>query len=133
MNILPLLTPKKDIEYLYADFSVRQALEKMDFHRFGTVPVIERNTGRYLYSLSEGDFLWYWKDKGLSFEELGRLPLSEIPSSREMLSVGVECQLEELYPLISQQNYVPVVDDQNVLIGIVRRQSVVTSLVKNKQ
>jgi len=133
MNILPLLTPKKDIEYLYADFSVRQALEKMDFHRFGTVPVIERNTGRYLYSLSEGDFLWYWKDKGLSFEELGRLPLSEIPSSREMLSVGVECQLEELYPLISQQNYVPVVDDQNVLIGIVRRQSAVTYLVKNKQ
>ena len=133
MNILPLLTPKKDIEYLYADFSVRQALEKMDFHRFGTVPVIERNTGRYLYSLSEGDFLWYWKDKGLSFEELGRLPLSEIPSSREMLSVGVECQLEELYPLISQQNYVPVVDDQNVLIGIVRRQSVVSYLVQNKQ
>jgi len=132
MNILPLLTPKKDVEYLYADFSVRQALEKMDFHRFGTVPVIERNTGRYLYSLSEGDFLWYWKDKGFTFEELGRLPLSEIPSSRDMLSVGVECQLEDLYPLISQQNYVPVVDDQNVFIGIVRRQSVVSSLVRDK-
>jgi hypothetical protein len=49
-----------------------------------------------------------------------------------MLSVGVECQLEDLYPLISQQNYVPVVDDQNVFIGIVRRQSVVSSLVRDK-
>jgi predicted transcriptional regulator len=133
MNILPLLTPKKEIEYLYADFSIRQALEKMDFHRFGTVPVIERNTGSYLYSLSEGDFLWFWKEKGLTYEELGRLSLSEIPHSRSIQSVGVECQIEEVYPLISQQNYVPVVDDQNVLIGIVRRQSVVNALLKEKR
>jgi CBS domain-containing protein len=130
MNILIMLTPKKDVEYLYGDFSVRQALEKMDYHRFGTVPVIDRSTGKYLYSLSEGDFLWCWKENGLSYEEFGKMPLSVIHPSRKIQSVGAYCEIEALYPLVTAQNFVPVVDDQEVFIGIVRRQSVVNALLK---
>lgn len=132
MNIIPLLTPKKEIEFLYGDFSVRQALEKMDFHRFGTVPVIDRKTGTYLYSLSEGDFLWFWKEKGCTYEAFGKLPLSAIRPSRRIQSVGVDCEIEDVYPLVTKQNFVPVVDDQNVFIGIIRRQSVVNALLNNK-
>jgi hypothetical protein len=33
-NVLFLLIPKKDVEYLFDDFSIRQALEKMEFHRY---------------------------------------------------------------------------------------------------
>jgi CBS domain-containing protein len=132
MNIIPLLTPKKEVEYLYGDFSVRQALEKMDFHRFGTVPVIDRNNGHYLCSLSEGDFLWYWKEHGFPFETFGKLPLTSIKPSRDIQSVGVNCQIKEVYPLVTRQNFVPVVDDQNVFIGIIRRQSVVNALLSEK-
>jgi CBS-domain-containing membrane protein len=129
MNIFSVLTPKKDIEYLLDDFSIRQALEKMDFHRFGTVPVISKLTGHYLYSLSEGDFLWYWKQKKLSFDNFSKLPLSVIEPSREFHSANAESQVEDLIPLISAQNFVPVVDDQGVFIGLVTRQRIINYLM----
>ena len=32
MNVLLLITPKSKVEYLQNDFSIRQSLEKMDYH-----------------------------------------------------------------------------------------------------
>ena len=58
-NILLLLTPKNFVEYLYSDFTVRQAVEKMKEKRYSMIPVIERETGKYCYSLREGDFLYF--------------------------------------------------------------------------
>ena len=57
MNILLFLTPKKDVAYLYDDFSIRQALEKMEYHRYSAIPIISRN-GNYVGTLTEGDILW---------------------------------------------------------------------------
>ena len=33
MNILFFLTPKSEVAYIYAEESLRQALEKMEFHK----------------------------------------------------------------------------------------------------
>ncbi len=99
MIALSFLTPKKDVQFLYQDFTIRQALEKMEFHRYGTIPVIERATGRYLYSLSEGDFLWYLKDRGFSLRELQQKPLSEVSPSRDILPSSVNAEMDDLYSL----------------------------------
>ncbi len=128
MNLLGLLTPKKGVQYLYEDFTIRQALEKMEFHRYGTIPVIERKTGKYLYSLSEGDFLWYLKDKQLAFHDLEEQPLKNVPHSRDIVAVSVEADIHELYLLAEQQNFVPVLDDLGVFIGIVTRKSIMHSM-----
>ena len=61
MNILFFLLPKAQVEYLFGDFSLRQAIEKMEFHRYSVVPVVSRD-GKYLYSLSEGDILYTLKN-----------------------------------------------------------------------
>ena len=42
MNILHFLTPKSEVAYLYDDFSLRQALEKMEYHQYSAIPVITR-------------------------------------------------------------------------------------------
>ena len=57
MNIAFLLQPKNDTAFLYDDFTLRQGLEKMKHHGYTAIPVIDRE-GKYVTTISEGDFLW---------------------------------------------------------------------------
>ncbi len=129
-NILLLLTPKNFVEYLYSDFTVRQAVEKMKEKRYSMIPVIERETGKYCYSLREGDFLYYLAENHLSFSSLEKHPLSSIPPSREIKAVGISADIHDLYGTILDQNFAPVIDDQGVFIGIVTRKKVMNALMK---
>ena len=54
MNILFFLKPKATVEYLVENYSLRQAMEKMEVHRYSSIPIIS-NTGEYVGTLSEGD------------------------------------------------------------------------------
>lgn len=38
MNILFFLTPKSEVEYVFDDFTIRQTIEKMEYHRFSESP-----------------------------------------------------------------------------------------------
>ena len=57
MNIIFLIKPKCDTAYLYTDDSVRQGLEKMYYHKYTAIPVIDHD-GIYCGTITEGDFLW---------------------------------------------------------------------------
>ena len=57
VNIAYFLIPKSSVAYLYDDFTFRQGLEKMRHHGYTAIPVITRD-GRYMGTVSEGDFLW---------------------------------------------------------------------------
>ena len=65
MNILFYLVPKSEVMYLYDDYSLRQAMEKMEYHKYSAVPIINR-AGNYVGTLTEGDILWELKDRKLS-------------------------------------------------------------------
>ena len=131
-NILLLLTPKNFVEYLYSDFTVRQAIEKMREKRYSMIPVIERETGKYCYSLREGDFLYYLAENHLSFKALEQCPLSSIPPSREIKAIGISEDIHSLYDRMLDQNFAPVIDDQGVFIGIVTRKKVMNALLPEK-
>ena len=62
MNILFFLTPKSDVAYISEDDTLRQALEKMEHHKYSAVPIVSR-TGRYVGTLTEGDLLWGIKNQ----------------------------------------------------------------------
>ena len=64
MNVLFFITPKSEVAYLYEDYSLRQALEKMEHYRYSAIPIIDRN-GCYIGTMTEGDFLWYIKDHNI--------------------------------------------------------------------
>lgn len=75
MNILFFLTPKSEVAYLYDTDSVRQALEKMEHHRYSAIPLIGKKDGRYIGTLTEGDLLWDIKDReNLSLTEQRKSP-----------------------------------------------------------
>ena len=40
MNILFFLTPKSDVAYISEDDTLRQALEKMEHHKYSAVPIV---------------------------------------------------------------------------------------------
>ena len=56
MNVLRFLTPKSNVAYIYDDFTLRQTLEKMEFHRYSAIPIINR-AGEYVGTLTEGDLI----------------------------------------------------------------------------
>lgn len=129
MNISFFLIPKSEVEFLYEDFSLRQVVEKMQYHRYAVVPVLSRD-GKYLYSLSEGDVLYYLVENKCRFEELNKIPLASIKKLREVKPTSISSSMDDLASLIVDQNFVPVVDDRGIFIGIVTRKSIINYLLE---
>ena len=109
MNLLFFLTPKQDVLYIYEDFTLRQTLEKW-------------SNREYVGSITEGDILWGMKNlHGLDLEASEDVPISSFPRRRDYKAVTVTTDMPTLLKAAIEQNFVPVVDDRNVFIGMVRR------------
>jgi CBS domain-containing protein len=130
MNILFYLLPKAEVDYLFNDFTVRQALEKMKEKRFSMIPIIDKKNGKYLKTIQSYDFLDYLSSYKLSFQDLEMDLISDIPCSKNIRPVRVNCDVRELYKIIVDQNFVPVVDDEGIFIGIVTRKAVMEEITK---
>lgn len=134
MNIAFFLTLKKDVAYVYDDFSIRQALEKMKHHGYTSVPVISRS-GKYISTVTEGDFLWYMLDEsiedtdGVSIYDAEDLKLKDIIRKDRSVAVRITATMDELLELAMNQNFVPVTDDGGFFIGIVTRKNIIKHFV----
>ena len=130
-NVLFLLTPKTQLACLKDSMNVRQALEKMRAHGFTAIPLISEE-GEYLGTISEGDLLWHIVNgEKISMEDLEETKITSLLRKNRFLAVKVDAEIGELVNLIINQNFVPVVDDRNVLMGIVTRRRVMQELFKN--
>ena len=130
-NILSLLTPKASLVYLTKDMTIRQALEKMRVHRFTAIPIINKRDGKYVGSVATGDLLYNLIDEeNNSIYELENKKITSIVRKNFMPAMKVDMSLDELIRLITIQNYVPIVDDRNILMGIVTRSSVMKFLAE---
>ncbi|WP_433944806.1 CBS domain-containing protein [Paenibacillus sp. SN-8-1] len=126
MNIAFFLLPKSDVVSVTLDSTLRQTLERMEYHRYTAVPIIDK-TGVYVGTVTEGDLLWYMKNsKGqVTFENASRFLLKDIPLRVDNKPVSIDEDMEDLINLAKVQNFVPVVDDMNRFIGIVRRSQII--------
>lgn len=125
MNILFFITPKSEIAYIYEDESLRQALEKMEYHKFSAVPLLTRD-GKYAGTITEGDLLWGIKNQyNLSLKEAEVIPISTIRRRMDYRPVFVGSKMEDMIDRALNQNFVPVVDDRGLFIGIVTRKDII--------
>lgn len=130
MNLLFFLTPKQDVLFIYEDFTLRQTLEKWSNQRLATIPVLKRN-GEYVGTMTEGDILWGIKSiHGLDIDSSEDIPISSFPRRRDYKAVPVTTDMHALLNAAIDQNFVPVVDDRNVFIGIVRRTAILQQIAK---
>lgn len=124
MNILLFLTPKNDVAFLYDDYSLRQALEKMEFHRYSAIPIINRN-GMYIGTLTEGDILWYLKNShSLNIFEAEKDKIISIPRYHDNKAVNANSDLNDIFKTALDQNFIPVIDDNQIFIGIITRKNI---------
>lgn len=130
MNIAFFLLPKTEVMWLTPNATVRQALERMEYHRYTAVPLLD-SEGRYAGTITEGDLLWCLKNtKDLSFETIQKLRLSEVPQRVNNQAVAINAQMKDLISLAVSQNFVPVIDDEQKFIGIIRRRDIIEYCAK---
>lgn len=126
-NILKLLTPKDKVSFIELDMTVRQGLEKMRAHGFSAIPVLKKN-GTYYGVVSEGDFLWdILDDNVVTVQELENKKIKDI-IRKKVPSCKIDVSYDELLKIITNYNFVPIVDDRNVLMGIITRKSIIDNL-----
>lgn len=125
MNIAFFLTPKSDLVYEKINSSMRQAVERMEYHRFTAIPLID-DLGKYVGTLTEGDLLWKIKNTiGLDFKNTEKIKLSEIELRVTHKCVSINSDMEDLLSLATHQNFVPVEDDNGIFIGIIKRGDII--------
>jgi len=125
MNIAFFLLPKQEVVCVTQDVTLRQTLERMEYHRYTAVPIID-DKGGYAGTVTEGDLLWYFKNHAdLSLEHANKVKLIDVPLRLNNKTVRIDANMDDLISLAKVQNFVPVVDDMNRFIGIVRRSEII--------
>jgi CBS-domain-containing membrane protein len=128
LNIAFYLTPKEEVVWIAEDSTLRQALEKMEYHRYTAMPLVNKE-GKYAGTITEGDLLWSFKrSPDLRFKDLHKLRIKDLPRHQDNEPVSINSQIEDLIPLAVSQNFIPVVDDQQNFIGIVKRSTIIDYL-----
>lgn len=128
MNIMRFLTPKSNVAYLDSLATVRNGFEKMTYHKYRAIPVISPD-GVYVGTVTEGDLLRSMLNNGGSdMREHEKVCINDIVRKGWNPAVSITCTVDQLFNRVAEQNFVPVVDDRGVFIGIVTRKAVITFL-----
>ena len=129
MNVLMLLKPKETVKYIYDTNTLRQGLEKMRAHGYTAIPVISED-GKYVGTVSEGDFLYYIVDlRNNAITETEKHRVSDIIRKEFNPAVRINVSMEELLNRAVSQNFIPVTDDWDTFIGIVTRQDIIKHFI----
>ena len=124
-NILFFLTPKAMCAYLHDDYTVRQALERLETAGYAALPILNKN-GEYRGTLTEGDLLWAIKNMCyMDMRQAESRRIMEISRRKDNVPVRVTASMQDLIEWSAAQNFVPVVDDKDAFIGIITRRSII--------
>ena len=130
MTAASLLIPKFSARYLLDTYPLELALKRMKEYGYSAVPVIDK-AGRYVSTVSEGDFLWHLipelgdQMKTIPLKTLENIPISRILNPEAYPAVHITVSMEEMLQRAMQQNFIPVVDDTGIFIGIVTRNAII--------
>ncbi len=130
MNIAKIMIPKAKTALLMANNSVRQGLEKMRFHGYTAIPVVDER-GMYCGCVSEGDFLRHiLATETVDIKQHEHYQIKDIIRQEFCPPLRIMASEEEVFELALRQNFVPIVDDRNCFCGIVTRQGLMRYLAE---
>jgi nitroreductase/CBS domain-containing protein len=123
MNIILLLTPKKQVTTVEEEMTVSEALQVMNVSRYTSVPLLN-SEGQYVGTITEGDLLMSLLSQP-STKTWGKLPLKDIKRVRDNVPVKVNAPIDNIFITLINQNFIPILDDRDVFIGIVKRSDLI--------
>ena len=125
MNILFFLKPKAEVAFVYDYHTLRQAMEIMEYHKYSSIPMINRE-GKYVGTITEGDLLWGLKKLNiLNLKGSEDIAITKIARRADYRPVSADSNMEDLMEKAMDQNFVPVIDDQKNFIGIITRKDII--------
>ena len=130
MNVAFFLKPKSEVFYLQESLPLARALNELLRSGYTSVPVINRE-GIYVGAVSEGDFLCSLAQTDGEHLHLTPVQDAEGKRVRDILRTNrnpsghIDEPAEVLVSRTAGQNFVPIVDDRGVFIGIVTRRNVI--------
>ena len=128
INIAKIMIPKPLTRVLHAKDTVRQALETMENHGYTAIPVLDEEE-RYIGCVTEGDFLRHILRVGDADKKAHEhFFVGDLVRKDFCEAIAITAETEDVVRTILNQNFVPVVDDRNVLCGILTRKGVIQEL-----
>ena len=131
MNILRFIIPKSLVTYMTDDNTIRQALEKMSFHRYTAMPILN-GEGVYIGTLRNDDVFDYFRRMGgvdyKAAEQDNVLSILDVNYTKPLRH---DATMTVLVEEVKEHNYVPVVDDRGCFIGIILRRDVLNFLFEH--
>ena len=133
MNVAFFLSPKSEIVYLTDTMTLRQAMEKMEYHRYQSLPIVNED-GKYVGVVTEGDLLWAFKNRSdLAFTDTEKILLTDIPRHFHYDAVAIDQPMDSLIGASYRQSFVPVVDDNEIFIGLIKRSDIIRYFYRRYQ
>ena len=130
MNVMRFVVPKSLTQYVTADSTVRQALEKMRFHRYVAIPVLDDN-GKYVGTLRNDDILAYFLESGSFDSRIAEEDLvKDLIDGSYAPPVYHDASMGEIIERVKEHNLVPVVDDRGCFVGLILRRDILNYLLK---
>lgn len=132
MNLFNFFTPKDETFYLQSNSTVRQALEKFDAHKFSVVSLVDED-GKFVGTISQGDILRFIKNVfNFDISKAESIKITEVEKYRPYKAINVESSIDEAIVLALDQNFVPIIDDRGIYIGILKRKTILEYLLVKK-
>ena len=125
MNIIAFIIPKNEVVFVYDHDTVKEALLKLETHRFTSIPVLNQE-GNYIGTLTEGDLLWNIKNLAkFNMNTADKMLIKDLKRFRDYETIQMTASINELITKATSENFVPVVDQHGLFIGIVTRKVII--------
>ena len=90
-----------------------------------SIPIINKD-GKYVGTITEGDLLWTIKNElSLDLRAIEDIPITDVKRRKDNRPVSIDANIEDLISKSMNQNFVPVVDDKDTFIGIIKRRDLI--------
>jgi CBS domain-containing protein len=129
MKIISFMKPIGEVIFVYNDQSVKEAIEIMKRERFTSIPVLSRDM-EYVGTITEGDLLYVVYEVGRKV--IDEIKISDIQRVRDYEPAIIDSSMMSLLIKASNENFVPIVNNSNKLLGIVTRKKLLDYFFETK-
>ncbi len=124
MDILFFTIQKHKVVFAYDDLGVKEVYDLLEDNHYTAIPVLNRK-GEYVGTITEGDLLRFIMNNNLSKAKAESSQIADVVRLRDLEPITTDAKIQDLILKATNQNFVPVVDESNMFIGIVTRKEII--------